>query len=49
MQVPRDGLEILEELKMVYSNSLLKLSILLSIYCAKVELLCNTNHIFISS
>jgi hypothetical protein len=32
MQVPRDGLETLGELKMVNSNSMLKLSILLSIY-----------------
>jgi hypothetical protein len=30
--VPRDGLETLGELKMVNSNSMLKLSILLSIY-----------------
>jgi hypothetical protein len=32
MQVPREGLETLGKLKMVNSNSMLKLSILLSIY-----------------
>ena len=47
MQVPRDGLETMGELKMVNSNSMLKLSILLSIYWPKVELLCNTNPMFI--
>jgi hypothetical protein len=47
--VSRDGLKILGELKMVNSNSMLKLSVLLSIYWPKVELLCNTNLMFISS